>query len=447
MEPIRTLVILGASGDLTSRLLLPGLATYLTRVPDRRIEVVGTAHKDHPDWDGLVREAFAEAGASGPAAEHTLDTTRWVTADASSAEDLAALLADVEGPTCLYFALSPAITASAVEALGTIDLPDDLALALEKPVGTDLESARAINAAVARIVPEDRTFRVDHFPGMPGVLSFVGLRHANRLLAPLWSAEHVESIEITFDETLGLEGRASFYDSTGALRDMFQSHLLQVMALVMMDPPSRFDAVEIPAGTAHVLRNTRLWADGDPAYAIRGRYTAGTVGGEDLPDYVAEEGVDPANETETFFQVTLQVDSWRWAGVPVTLRSGKAIGDPRQEIKVTLKRPPHEYDGLSRSLPPNTISMGFEDEHLRVDLNVGGPFDSRGRSRVTLDSSMPEAALTAYGSVVRWILEGDPTFTVRGDAAEEGWRITEDVVAAWADQPLRDYAAGSDGPA
>ncbi|MDO5533737.1 MAG: glucose-6-phosphate dehydrogenase [Propionibacteriaceae bacterium] len=446
MEQIQTLVILGASGDLTSRLLLPGLATYLTGNPERRVQVVGSSREDHPDWAALVRDAFDEAGASGPAAEHAVETTRWVTADATSGEDLAALLAEVESPACLYFALPPAITQEAVAALAKMDLSDDLALALEKPVGTDLETAREINRLVARVVPEERTFRVDHFPGMPGVLSFIGLRFANRLLAPLWSSEHVESIAITFDETLGLEGRASFYDSTGALRDMFQSHLLQVMALVMMDPPSRFDPVEVPAGAAHVLRNTRLWGDDPARSVVRGRYTAGTVDGEELPDYVAEEGVDPGNETETFFQVRLEVDSWRWGGVPVTLRSGKAIGSPRQEIAITLKRPPHEYDALSTNLPPNTLTMGFEDEHLQVALNVGGPFDSRGRSRVTVSSSMPEAGLTAYGSVIRWILEGDPTFTVRGDAVEEGWRITEDVLAAWADQPLRDYPAGSSGP-
>ena len=443
MDQIQTLVILGASGDLTSRLLLPGMATYLTGEPDRRVQVVGSSHKDFPEWDATIQQAFA--GASGPAAEHARATTRWITADATSADDLARLLADVEGPACLYFALPPSVTARAVEALTTIDVPDDLALALEKPVGTDLDSAREVNRLVARVVPEGRTFRVDHFPGMPGVLSFVGLRFANRLLAPLWSADHIEKIEITFDETLGLEGRAAFYDSTGALRDMFQSHLLQVMALVMMDPPSRFDEVEVPAGTAHVLRNTRLW-QGDPTRAIRGRYTAGHVGGKDLPDYAAEEGVDEARKTETFFQVTLEVDSWRWAGVPVTLRSGKAIGDPRQEILVTFKQPPHTYAGLSRNLPPNTVCMGFEDEHLQFGLNVGGPFDSRGRSRVTVSSSMPDAALTAYGSVIRWIFEGDPTFTVRGDGVEEGWRITEEVLAAWAEQPLRDYAAGSSGP-
>ena len=444
MDPIQTLVILGASGDLTSRLLLPGIAAYLALNPDREVQVIGSSHQDFPEWEATVEEAFAEA--SGPAIEHARTTTRWVTADATSADDLAALLADTEGPTCLYFALPPSITVKAIEALTTIDVPDDLALALEKPVGTDLASARRVNELVAQVVPEEQTFRLDHFPGMPGVLSFVGLRFANRLLAPLWSAEHIDSIDITFDETLGLEGRAEFYDNTGALRDMFQSHLLQVMALVMMDPPSRFDQVEVPAGTAHILRNTHLWAD-DPTKAIRGRYTAGHVGGKDLPGYAAEEGVDPGKNTETFFEVTLEVDSWRWAGVPVTLRSGKAIGDPRQEIIVTFKQPPHTYEGLSRHLPPNTISIGFEDEHLQFGLNVGGPFDSRGRSRVTVSSSMPDAALTAYGSVIRWILESDPTFTVRGDGAEEGWRITEEVLAAWADEPLRDYAAGSSGPA
>ena len=191
----------------------------------------------------------------------------------------------------LYFALPPSVTVQSCQALRGLHqqgrLPQDTVLALEKPFGTDLASARELNALLAGFVPEEHLFRVDHFLGMPGVLSFMGLRFANRVLEPLWSREHVESVKIVFDETLGLEGRADFYESTGAARDMIQSHLLQVMALVMMDPPSRFDGVEIPANTAHVLRAARLWDAEQPRLddrrpsphpaVVRGRYTAGEV--------------------------------------------------------------------------------------------------------------------------------------------------------------------------
>ncbi|MGM7671157.1 glucose-6-phosphate dehydrogenase [Microbacterium sp. A93] len=470
MSELRTLVILGAGGDLTRRLLLPGLATCLAAgVPEGGLAVVGAGQEDHPDFPDMVRQAFDEvldAGQmEGPAVRQTLDSTRWVTADASSPEDLAGLLQDAEGPVGLYFALPPSVTVAACEALrelhGQDRLPADVVLVLEKPFGTDLDSARELNALLAGFVPAERTFRVDHFLGQPGVLGFVGLRFANRILEPLWNRDHIERIEIVFDETLGLEGRAGFYDATGAARDMLQSHLVQVMALVMMDPPTRFDGVEIPANTAHVLRATRLWKDGkdgkdgkegsDRPSVVRGRYTAGTVGGRDLPSYVDEDGVDPDRGTETFAQVVLEVDSWRWNGVPVVLRSGKAIGSPRQEITVVFRRPPHDYVQFPSSgpLPADALRVGFEDEGISLELNAGGPFDSRGMTRTVLSAELPEPGLTAYGSVLRWVLQGRRAFTIRGDGAEEGWRILAEVTDAYESgaAPLLDYQAGSSGPA
>ena len=166
----------------------------------------------------------------------------------------------------------------------------------------------------------------------------------------------------------------------------------------MMDPPSRFDAVEVPANTAHILRATRLWDEESAMHAaehpgitpvVRGRYTAGTVGGHEVPDYAREKDVDPDRETETFVQVTLEVDTWRWNGVPVTLRSGKAIGDPAQHIRVTFRRPPHEYKGWPHPTAPNALSVGFEEEHVQLEANVGSPFDSRGMNRLTLSSGVP----------------------------------------------------------
>lgn len=469
MENIRTLVILGGSGDLSARLLLPGLGSLLNLQPEREMTVIGAAPGEFPgplgpdddvrgkDWPQTVAKAFASVGASGPSVEHAEKTTRWIDCDVTKPEDLKSLLGQVEGPVCLYFALAPRITRKACEALSTLDsLPDDLYLALEKPVGTDLQSARSLNALVGTLVDEDHTFRVDHFLGMPGVLDIAGLRFANRIFEPVWNRDHVESIEIVFDETLGLEGRAGFYDVTGAARDMLQSHLLQVMALTMMDPPSRFDPVEVPANTAHVLRATRLWDEESAAHArghenitpvVRGRYTAGTVGGEHLPDYTSEKGVDPSRGTETFAQVTVEVDTWRWSGVPVTLRSGKAIGNPAQRIRVNFRKPPHSYHGWPTHIAPDALSVGFEEEHVQIELNIGSPYDSRGIHRLTLSSGTPEPALTAYGSVMRWIMAGDPTFTVRADATEQGWRIIDLIQQAYdTTAPLREYKAGSGGP-
>lgn len=450
MDAMKNLVILGASGDLASRLLLPGLGSLLTAAPERRISVIGSSQTPDVDFQQVVTDAFDSVGARGPAVSYARESSSFIQCDATDGESLGDLLSKIGTPACLYFALPPRITMQALDAMSALDLPEDLLLALEKPIGFDLGSAEEINAAVARLVPEEQTFRVDHFLNLPAVLDFMGLRFANQVVEPLLNRENVESIEIVFDESLGLEGRAAYYDGTGAFRDMIQSHLLQVMALVMMDPPSVFDHVELPALTAHVLRSTRIWDD-DPATAVvRGRYTAGELDGRSLPAYTAEEGVDPANETETFGQVTLEVDTWRWSGVPVTLRSGKAIGSPRQEIAVIFRRPPHTYSrfGAPSDLAPNILRISLDDECFGLDINLGGPSDQRGLATATARAEVEEPGLESYGGVLRGILDGDPTFSVRGDAAEEGWRIVEDILDAFDSGavPLRDYRAGGAGP-
>ncbi|WP_209323659.1 glucose-6-phosphate dehydrogenase [Brevibacterium renqingii] len=450
MDAMKNLVVLGASGDLASRLLLPGLGSLLTASPDRRISVIGSSQTSDVDFRQIVADAFDSVEASGPAVDYARENSSYVQCDVTDGDALADLLSQIDTPACLYFALPPQITMKALKAMADVDLPEDLLLALEKPIGYDLASAKELNAAVGRLVPEEQTFRVDHFLNLPAVLDFMGLRFANQVVEPLLNRDNVESIEIVFDESLGLEGRAAYYDRAGAFRDMIQSHLLQVMGLVMMDPPSTFDHVELPALTAHVLRSTKLWND-DPATAIvRGRYTAGDIDGRSLPDYTDEDGVDPDNATETFAQVTVEVDTWRWSGVPVTLRSGKGIGHPRQEIAVTFRRPPHSYSrfGGQDALAANVLRISLDDERFGLDVNLGGPSDQRGLTTKTATAEVEEPGLEPYGGVLRGILDGDPTFSVRGDAAEEGWRIVEEILDSFDSEsvPLRDYQAGSAGP-
>lgn len=442
-----TLVIVGASGDLTERLLLPGLGEVLTLDPERRVTVVGNSRHEAPDWQRSVQTAFDSVQAHGPGVQHAVETTRYVVGDTTDPDDLRELLGATEGRVVLYYALPPAVTEKALATLAQMDQPEDLWVALEKPIGTDRQTARALNQAVAKIVPEERIFRVDHFLGMPAVLDLVGLRLTNRILEPLLNRDQVESIEIVFDETLGLEGRATFYEGTGAIRDMIQSHLLQVMGVLMMNPPAALDDDEIPTLVAAVLRHTRLVGTAKEA-TVAGRYTEGEVGGKHLPDYVAEDDVDPDGRTETFGQITVEVDTWRWNGVPVTLRSGKAIGNPRQEIVVHFKPAPHDYDHYGQCTS-NTLRMGFENAQISLEINAGGPFDARGLTRLELSSSTGPQPLGAYGNVVRWLLDGNPAFSVLGEAAEHGWRIVQPAVDAVQDGTvtLQDYVAGSGGPA
>ena len=279
-----------------------------------------------------MRAASAAARAEGPAVVHCLESTRFEQLDATSASVLARLQTMLSGQTCLYFALPPAVTERACVALTEIDLRSDLLLALEKPVGTDMTSARRVNRLLARPAPEEHIFRVDHFLGMPGVLNLIGLRSGNRLFGPVWNREHVERIEIVFD---------------------------QVMAVLMMDPPSRLDDNELRTNARNVLRATHVWGDDSGSAVVLGRYTSGCVGDISLPSYVDEPGVRCERDTETFAQLVVEVDSWRWNGGPVILRSGRAIGDPRQEVRVVFKQQPHVYGPFCERVEWNVLRLGL----------------------------------------------------------------------------------------
>jgi len=263
----------------------------------------------------------------------------------------------------------------------------------------------------------------------------------------VWNNQHVESIEIVYDESLGLEGRAGYYDKAGALVDMLQSHLLQVMALLMMDPVSRVDEREVRDAKGQVLRATRL--RGTPREASRrARYTAGVIGDHKLTAYSREPGVDASRQTETLAELTVEVDTWRWAGVPVRLRSGKALGQPRKEAVVTFKPTPRLPTGLRGNDTRDQITIGFKPARLALHLDVSGPGDPFDLETASPAAELAEGDLPAYGEVLAGILDGDPLLAVRGDNAEECWRIVEPVLDAWRDGevPLDTYAAGSSGP-
>ncbi|NYH00501.1 glucose-6-phosphate dehydrogenase [Schumannella luteola] len=445
--PIDTLIVLGAGGDLASRLLLPGLASLLDSSRGRDLTLIGVdrAELDDATWQKRVATAFGAD--AGPRATRIAKSSRYLVGDATSADDLSRALAAATGRTALYFALPPAVAEKACAALRDVDRPAGLVLALEKPFASDYASARRLNRLLETLVPEEQVFRVDHFLGKSTVLNLIGLRFANRLLEPLLSSQNIERVDIVADEALGLEGRAGYYDRAGAARDMIQSHLLLVLALAAMEPPSSVESEDLRGAMAQVLRATRPWkADGTASR--RGRYTAGRIDGRDLPDYSDEAGVVAARRTETLAELTVAIDTWRWAGVPFTLRSGKALGTGRQEVVFTLRDVPHLPNGLSGPKRTARIRVGIKPAVLELDLATNGHDDPFDLEWETLRTEFPANELSAYGEVLAELIEGDPTLSVRGDVAEQCWRIVGPVLDAWSrnEVPLQSYAAGSAGP-
>jgi glucose-6-phosphate 1-dehydrogenase len=456
-----TLVLFGASGDLAERLLLPGLGSLLASevADDRRLvedlTLLGSGRHELEldEWRDLVRKALTEGGAAAEQAERVASAAQWETGDPTEPDDLRRILGAASGTPVLYFALPPAVVEEAIGALRDVELPEGTILALEKPFGSDAEGAAALNRKLARLVPEKQVHRIDHFLGQATVLNLLGLRFANRLFEPVWNRSNIERVEIVYDEELGLEGRASYYDTAGALVDMLQSHLLQVLAVVAMEPPAAVDESGLRTAIAQVLQATSVWSGGPvlpgtDGPSRRARYTAGTVDGRELPAYADEEGVDPDRETETLAELVVAVDNLRWAGVPFVLRSGKAIGDPKRQIEVVFAPVPFIPHGLSGSAMRNRLTIGINPETLRLELTMNGDEDAFELEQGALASSLPSRTLTEYGEVLRGVLAGDPTLSVRGDVAERCWRIVEPVLAAWraGEVPLDEYPAGSSGP-
>lgn len=443
-----TLIILGASGDLTSRLLLPALGQLLVREPERSVKLHGAGMDDWTDeqWRDVVKKAFATTDSSEAFAK-VADTT-YSKADITAADDLQKLLNAAEGRPALYFAVPPAVAAKACEVLEQVDIPEGTVLALEKPFGTDEKSAHELNDVLEKLVPERQVFRVDHFLGRQTVLNFLGVRFANRVLEPVWSADDIESIVIQYDESLGLEGRAGYYDHAGALVDMIQSHLLQVMAFVTMEPPASLDEVDLREATSAILRATQVWGDDPVTSSRRARYTAGTIDGRTYPSYVDEPGVDPARGTETLAEMTVEVRTARWEGVPITLRSGKAMSKRDAEVILTFKPVRHLPRGFSGAPGPDTLRFALGPDTMSLAINVNSGENPLVLERATLEADLGEGAQVAYAEVLSGILDGDAMLSVRGDAAEQCWRIVRPVLDAWHNNevPMDEYPAGARAP-
>jgi glucose-6-phosphate 1-dehydrogenase len=451
-RPIGSLLLLGASGDLSGRLLLPAFGQLLDREEARRgVVLLGAGAEDWDEhaWQERIRTSFSDGKVSDEAQQSVLDTTRYKKADVTNAEDLRSLIDSCPSPPALYFALPPSVTVAACKALQQVSLPEGTNLVLEKPFGTNQEGAASLNMLLTELVPEDQVHRVDHFLGRSTVLNLLGVRFANRLFEPVWSNEHIEHVDIVFDEQLTLENRARYYDHAGALTDMIQSHLLQVLALTAMEPIATVNAVDVRDAKAQVLRACRPWDDDTVGAGRQARYTHGSIDGRDVPDYTAEPGVDPARNTETLAELIVEVDNWRWSGVPFRLRSGKALGERRKEVLVSFRPVPHLPTGLEGKPIPDQLRLTMSPDRMALEMNVNGPDDPLVLDRISLVNDLNPGRLSAYGEVLAGILDGDPLLSVRGDTAEECWRIVDPVLQAWREGKVSmdEYAAGSDGPA
>lgn len=415
-----TLVILGGLGDLASRFLLPGLAELhrVGRLPED-LEIVGVARHDLDDETYRRHLAEGAGGANGEVEglASVLERVRYAAADATDADQLNGLDLPGDGPVIFYLALPPAAFADTFRAIARLGLGERVRVAIEKPFGEDLDSARELNQVLDECFSADQVFRVDHFLGHPLTRRLPNLRQSP-LLAPVWSSAHLASVEVIWDETVALEGRAGYYDGSGALRDMLQNHLLQVLAVATMEVD---DGDDLATSRLALLRHLRAV----PQRSRHARYTAGTVDGEAVPAYVDEEGVDPQRHTETFAELELTIETPRWDGTAVRLRSGKAMGEDRRCV---ILRFSSNDDHLVFGIAPARLTMGLAGEVVSADLFPG--------------------ELSAYAAVLGDLCAGDQRWFVSGAEAEEQWRIVTPVLDVWAggSPELAEYPAGSQGP-
>jgi len=450
---IRRLVIFGATGDLTARYLLPALAALRAAggLSDD-FELVATARDE---WDCDEFRQWAAQGLDRhagdlPAGDRAavVSAARYLRADLADPASVAAVIAG-PGPVAAYLALPPAVFPSAVTALHDAGLPEGSRIALEKPFGEDLDSAIRLNQLLANTVAEQAVFRVDHFLAMTTVQNLLGTRLANRVLEPLWNSTHIAEVEILWDESLALEGRAGYYDGVGALKDMLQNHLLQLLCLVAMEPPISLGERDLRDRKLDVLRSVRPLTDDDVRHRTRrARYGKGRIVGRDVPAYVDEDGVDPARRIETFAELELELDNWRWPDTTFRLRTGKALARDRKEVAIHFRPVPHLPFGPGREVASNLLRFGLDPEDLALELTGIGA-DARTMAPLTLAASVNPPKLPAYGRLLEAVLAGDAALSIRGDEAEESWRVVAPVLSAWAKDlvPLAEYPAGSDGPA
>jgi glucose-6-phosphate 1-dehydrogenase len=473
-EPF-SLVIFGASGDLTHRKLIPALwSLYAARTLPEPFVIIGTGRTEMSD------EAFRgkmRGGVNQFARLKIPNDNVWsrfasglvyVPGDPTEPELYARLrqvLEDAErrfgGPAnrLYYLSTPPSLYDDIAAQLGKAGLAEEqdgwTRIVIEKPFGHDLRSAQELNHLVTSVFREEQVYRIDHYLGKETVQNILALRFANGILEPLWNRNHVAEVQFTVAEVVGVEGRGGYYEESGALRDMIQNHLLQLVCLVAMEPPVTFDAQAVRDEKSKVMQAIRpIDPERVEAVALRAQYGPGIVEGRQVPGYLQERGVKPDSTTETYAALRLQIDNWRWAGVPFYLQTGKRMARRVSEIVIRFHRTPHMiFRRGTESVDPNRLVIRIQpDEGISLIVDAKQPGPDLKISPVTLNFKYHDVfggePPEAYERLLLDVIQGDATLYARGDWIEQAWRLIEPVLQHWVRPlgPLPQYEAGSWGP-
>jgi glucose-6-phosphate 1-dehydrogenase len=481
------MVVFGAGGDLTARLLTPALYNLSrTKILPENFAFIGVDHgegtadslRNHlygmlESFVGSLAAEFAVDKIDEAAWKRLAERISYVQGDFTKPElyeKIRVELAEAEktngtqGNVIFYLAVADRFFGSVVEQLSKAKLTDQTEdedgkprfwrrVVIEKPFGHNLESARELNASILRTLHEDQIFRIDHFLGKDTVQSIMAFRFANGLFEPIWNRDRIDHVQITVAETVGVERRGRFYEATGALRDMVPNHILTLLAMVAMEPPTGFDAAAIRSKKAEVLAAMPAI---EPAQAVRGQYGAGTVLDKTVRAYRQEPNVAPESEVETYVAMRLEIDNWRWAGVPFYVRTGKHMPVRNTEIAIRFKQAPY---AAFQSTPVDTLRPNWlvlriaPDEGISLQFEVKRPGPVVELAAVKMDfhyddwfSKEPNVG---YETLLYDVMIGDPTLFMRADMVEQTWRIVQPVLNAWAKKGVADlpiYPAGSSGP-
>jgi glucose-6-phosphate 1-dehydrogenase len=466
VEPF-DLIVFGGTGDLTYRKLLPAMYHRHRdgQIPDEG-RIFGASRRAMSDDDyreataRALREHVAEAELEPDVVESFLRRLHYVSVDAKSDagwdELAAALKAGEDRVRAFYLAVDPALFGVISGQIGAKGLvTPKTRVIIEKPIGRDLASANEVNDAVGRVFDESQIYRIDHYLGKETVQNLMALRFANALFEPLWNADHIDHVQITVAETLGVEGRGAYYDHSGALRDIVQNHIVQLLCLVAMEPPAHMDADSVRDEKLKVIRallpiNERNVG----SVTVRGQYRAGNIGGASVPSYLSEIE-DGESTTETFVAIKAGIGNWRWAGVPFYLRTGKRLAARVSEIVIAFKRIPHSiFDTSAGEVSNNQLVIRLQpDEGVKLWLMIKDPGPGGMRLvYVPLDMSFAQAfkvrSPDAYERLILDVIRGNQTLFMRRDEVEAAWQWIDPILEAWnatSEQP-KPYAAGTWGP-